>query len=159
MIASQYFHIYRVDHIVGFFRVWGVPKGHKATEGHYEPEDESLWIPQGEKFLRIMLESNPMLPIGEDLGTVPMEVRASLQKLGICGTKVIRWERYWDKKNKPYIPYDLYNGDSMTTVSTHDSETLAQWWNDLQEESKSFCDFKCKRKKKYEFNVFFSLAI
>jgi 4-alpha-glucanotransferase len=100
-----------------------------------------------------------MLPIGEDLGTVPMEVRSSLQRLGICGTKVIRWERSWDKPNKPYIPYKLYNGDSMTTVSTHDSDTLEQWWTDLQEESKSFCEFKCKKILRKFLIFFFSMAI
>ena len=24
-VASQYYHIYRIDHIVGFFRIWAVP--------------------------------------------------------------------------------------------------------------------------------------
>jgi 4-alpha-glucanotransferase len=80
-VASQYFHIYRIDHIVGFFRVWAVPHHKKATEGHYEPKDESTWIPNGKKFMKVLLESCEMLPIGEDLGTVPPEVRKCLQQL------------------------------------------------------------------------------
>ena len=36
-----------------------------------------------------------MLPIGEDLGNIPDGVRPCLCDLGICGTKVMRWERRW----------------------------------------------------------------
>lgn len=53
-VASSYFHLYRIDHIVGFFRVWGIPQGRPAVEGSYIPEDESLWIPQGTTILDII---------------------------------------------------------------------------------------------------------
>lgn len=79
--ASQYYGLYRIDHIVGFYRVWAVPKGKKASEGGYQPSDKNIWIPQGEKIMRILLETTDMLPIGEDLGTIPKEVYFNLQKL------------------------------------------------------------------------------
>lgn len=81
MAAAKYFQIYRIDHIVGFYRVWAVPKGKKSSEGGYQPADKNLWIPQGEKILRIMCEATNMLPIGEDLGSIPKEVYLNLQKL------------------------------------------------------------------------------
>ena len=88
--AAQFYHMYRIDHIVGFYRLWHIPHGRKATEGSYVPADKSLWIANGEKIMRVMLAAAPdMLPIGEDLGTVPDEVRANMLKLGICGTKVL----------------------------------------------------------------------
>eukprot|EP01117_Protostelium_nocturnum_P017862 TRINITY_DN734_c0_g1_i1.p1 TRINITY_DN734_c0_g1~~TRINITY_DN734_c0_g1_i1.p1 ORF type:complete len:1342 (-),score=550.59 TRINITY_DN734_c0_g1_i1:151-4176(-) len=142
--ASNFFSLYRVDHIVGFFRVWAVPKGRKPSEGRYEPGDKNQWIPQGEKVLRVMLESTDMLPIGEDLGTVPNEVRLCLQGLGVCGTKVLRWERNWERKEEgqPFIPIEDYNADSMSTVSTHDCETIPLWWIQKSDEAKAFCRFK-----------------
>lgn len=137
-VASNFYHLYRIDHIVGFFRIWGIHAGQKATEGHYHPPDQSQWIPQGEKILKMMLESCRMLPIGEDLGTVPPEVRTCLHRLGICGTKVMRWERNWNT-DKSFIPIKDYPPDSMTTVSTHDSETLQEWWQKHPEEAAAYC--------------------
>lgn len=80
-LAQQYFHLYRIDHIVGFFRIWAVPKGKPATKGSFDPKERDLWIPQGEKLLRMLLANSNMLPIGEDLGTVPSDVRDCLQRL------------------------------------------------------------------------------
>lgn len=112
-VASELYHIYRVDHVVGLFRMWA----HKVG---FIPPDPSLWPTQGREILEMMLQSTSMLPIAEDLGggdTLSDVVRPMLKELGICGTKVMRWE--------PDVPYEPY---SLTTVSTHDSEPLLLWW-------------------------------
>lgn len=136
-VASLFYHIYRLDHVVGFFRIWAVPISSKATEGHFFPEEKSTWIPQGTLLMHMMLRNSIMLPIGEDLGTIPPEVRDCLKSLGICSTKVMRWERRWNSDSS-FIPVEDYIPESMTTVSTHDSETLAQWWHDHPEEAQTF---------------------
>jgi len=141
-VAREFYDLYRLDHIVGFFRIWAIGKGKKPAEGTFRPSDPSLWIPQGEGLMKMMLESTDMLPIGEDLGTVPIEVKCCLQLLGISGTRVIRWERFWENKNAPMIPLAMYNADSMTTVSTHDSEPLSLWWVQKSDEVKVYCDSK-----------------
>lgn len=139
--ASNFFDLYRIDHAVGFFRIWGIPTDKAPREGRFVPENESLWGPLGEKRLRMMIDAAPMLPIAEDLGTIPFVTRATLLELGICGTKVLRWERKWNE-DESFIPIEDYPALSMTTVSTHDSETLAQWWKDTPNEAKAFADFK-----------------
>lgn len=136
-VASQLYHVYRIDHIVGFFRIWSIPIKLEAKNGYFLPEDSSLWIPQGEKIMRVMLNHSPMLPIGEDLGTVPTEVRENLCSLGICGTKVMRWERYWHG-DQSFIKPEDYPCESMTTVSTHDSEPLKLWWRDQPQEAEEY---------------------
>ena len=75
-----------------------------------------------------------MLPIAEDLGVVPDVVRPILQHLGICSTKVMRWERNWHT-DKHFIPLKQYPPISMTCLSTHDSETLGEWWKVFPEEA------------------------
>lgn len=140
-VAERLYHIYRIDHVVGFFRIYAIALGKTGREGKFLPEDTSRWIPQGESIMKMMLGSSTMLPIGEDLGTVPPEVRECLHRLGICGTKVIRWERNWNG-DRSYISYPLYPQDSMTTVSTHDSETVKQWWKNHEEETREFTKFK-----------------
>ncbi len=136
-VASAGYHLYRIDHIVGFFRIWAIPIDKSAIEGHFIPSDENTWIPHGKNIMEMMLANNEMLPIGEDLGTVPPEVRVCLRALGICGTKVMRWERRWHS-DQSFIDPKAYIPESMTTVSTHDSETLALWWQNRPDESQAY---------------------
>jgi 4-alpha-glucanotransferase len=139
--ASHFYDLYRIDHVVGFFRIWAILRNHSGREGMFIPRDPRLWIPQGREILKMMLASSPLLPIAEDLGEVPQEVRTCLKELGICGTKVMRWERLWNQ-GEGFIPINAYPELSMTTVSTHDSETLALWWRDSPREAKAYADLK-----------------
>lgn len=149
--AENFFHLYRLDHVVGFFRIWAIPIGHSSKDGKYLPENPSLWLPQGEKIMRILLDATSMLPIAEDLGTIPNEVRPCLCSLGICGTKVMRWERHWHG-DRSLIKIDDYIPESMTTISTHDSETLQLWWQQHPEEAADYC-----REKAWKYSSTLSL--
>lgn len=140
-VASNFYQLFRVDHIVGFFRIWAIPDGQLGSYGFFVPERTDIWIAHGAKIIEMMLESCPMLAIGEDLGTVPPEVRQYLDRIGICGTRVMRWERNWDG-DKHFIKYENYITASMTTVSTHDSETLQLWWENNPKEARDFAEFK-----------------
>jgi 4-alpha-glucanotransferase len=144
--AAHYYDLYRIDHVVGFFRIWAIPLDHSPLEGKFLPENPDLWVPQGKEVLTMMLKATQMVPIAEDLGTIPPEVREELARLGICGTKVMRWERKYDQGGV-FIPIQEYPPLSMTTVSTHDSETLQQWWQDKTDGAPEYCEFK---KWKYE---------
>lgn len=140
-LASRYYHIYRIDHIIGFFRIWAIHLGKTSKDGFYVPDNQSTWVEHGKMIMKMMLEYCDMLPIGEDLGDVPPNIKKELRDLGICGTKVMRWERNWDV-DKQFYPMDAYHPISMTTVSTHDSETLQLWWRNNSEEAQDFAQFK-----------------
>ncbi len=137
--ASSFYDIFRLDHIVGFFRIWAIQKETPAKSGFFLPKNPALWLSQGEKILKKLLSLSSMLPIGEDLGTIPEGVRPCMESLGICGTKVMRWERFWDS-NKNFIPVSQYPRLSLTCVSTHDSLPLSLWWRDFPEEAKLFAE-------------------
>lgn len=136
--AQTLYHIYRLDHIVGFFRIWAIQGNRSGKEGFFMPSEWSSWIPSGEKRLKMMLQATNMLPIGEDLGVVPPNIKSCLARLGICGTKVLRWERDWEGDGH-FLDSKKFSPLSISTVSTHDSETVRQWWRDSPEESKRFC--------------------
>ncbi len=140
-IASNYYHLYRIDHIVGFFRIWAIDHGKTGKEGVFMPDDQAVWVEHGRSIMWVMLEKCEMLPIGEDLGVIPPEVRSCLSMLGICGTRVMRWERKW-LEDQSFIPCADYALDSMTTVSTHDSETLKLWWENHPDEAILFSQTK-----------------
>lgn len=137
-VAEELYHLYRIDHVVGFFRIWGIPPGKKPIDGHFVPPDPHLWPHQGKELLEMMLDSCALLPVAEDLGTIPREVFPILKDLGICGTKVLRWQRHDGK----YIPYREYEPFSLTTVSTPDLDCLEGWWKKFPREAVPFCEFK-----------------
>lgn len=136
-VAELFYDMYRLDHIVGFYRIWAIPLNKPAREGFFLPRNQADWIVQGDTILKKLLSFSKMVPIGEDLGAVPEEVRSNMKKLGIAGTKVMRWERRWHADSS-YIPLNQYPHDSMTCVSTHDSETFVQWWNTASDEALLF---------------------
>lgn len=133
-LFSHFFDIYRIDHVIGFFRIWAIPRGKKATEGTFLPADRALWAPQGRELLQMLLHHSPLLPIAEDLGVVPEEVYPILKELGICGTKVIRWHQN--------TPLDQYEPFSLTTVSTPDMAPLELWWKRFPQEAIPFATSK-----------------
>lgn len=141
--AENFYDIFRIDHVVGLFRIWSIPiteefpRGKKAGKhGFFDPQDNGrghnkpVWEHQGRTLLSMMVESTKMLPIGEDLGTIPYVCRKTLSDLGIPGYKVIIWERDWtdDENDMPFFVPEEYPYISMATSTTHDFFTLPGWW-------------------------------
>ena len=67
--------------------------------------------------------------IAEDLGIVPDFVRASLTRLGVPGYRLFRWERYWHLHDQPFRDPADYPQLSVAASGTHDTETVAAWWD------------------------------
>jgi 4-alpha-glucanotransferase len=65
--------------------------------------------------------------IAEDLGTVPGYLRPSLERSGIAGYRVLRWEKDEDKYRDPGEWPEI----SAAANSTHDTDTTAAWWDSL----------------------------
>lgn len=121
-LTGQWFDLLRLDHVVGFFRVWVMSPNETS---HFEPADEAEQIRRGEVFLTHIAGClGDCLPIAEDLGTIPPFVRSALSRMGIAGHKVVRWERedgvYRNPSQYPYV--------SLATPGTHDTSTLSIWW-------------------------------
>ena len=141
-IESLY-HIYRLDHVVGFFRIWAIPLQGNPEEGSFIPPDSALWEEQGKKILQILIDHCSLLPIAEDLGTIPPFVPSVLKDLGICGMKILRWQGD--------LLYEKYEPLSITAISTPDMEPLALWWQKHPEEATSFA-----KRKHWAYEVPFS---
>ncbi len=128
LISAKYFDLYRIDHVVGFFRIWTIGiNDRNGRNGWFDPADESLWGEHGRTILSVMLDATDMLPLAEDLGTIPDICRTTLRDMGICGLKVQRWEKYWKTDSRFIRPLD-YDPISVATLSTHDCDIVADWW-------------------------------
>jgi 4-alpha-glucanotransferase len=111
----------RIDHVMRFFRLFWIPDGMEALEGTYVRE-------RTEDFVRILaLESvrNQVLIVGEDLGTVPDQVREALNRSGILSYRLLYFEQEGNgRMRRP----DEYPRDALVSATTHDLPTLAGFW-------------------------------
>ncbi|MGZ5256495.1 MAG: malto-oligosyltrehalose synthase, partial [Burkholderiales bacterium] len=111
----------RIDHVMGLYRLYWIPPGGSAAEGAYVayPFDDLLTI------LALESHRNECMVIGEDLGTVPDEVRAGLSRATVLSYRLLYFERSADGDYKR--PHE-YPKDALVAVSTHDLATLTGFW-------------------------------
>ncbi|MDO4606982.1 MAG: 4-alpha-glucanotransferase [Bowdeniella nasicola] len=108
----------RVDHVMGFFRLWWIPDGASPQEGTYVRFDHEAMI----GVLLLEAYRAGAVLIGEDLGTVEPWVRDYLQERGIYGTSVLWFES--DDDGGPRRP-ENYRAEVLATVDTHDMPPAA----------------------------------
>lgn len=111
----------RVDHVMGLMRLYWIPPGMQGDAGAYVsyPFQELLGI------LNLESQRNRCLVVGEDLGTVPDEVRHALYEAGVLSYKLFYFERQPDGH---FFPADWFPDQSLVAASTHDLPTLAGYW-------------------------------
>jgi 4-alpha-glucanotransferase len=124
---------YRVDHLVGFYRTYFRP--HDGGEAQFTPSEEHAQARLGERVLQVFREPGAEI-IAEDLGVVPDFVRESLARLSIPGYNVLRWERRWHHEGQPFRDPMDYSARAVATSGTHDTETLAAWWESAPADEK-----------------------
>lgn len=110
----------RIDHVMGLFRLYCVPAGRPATDGVYlrYPHDELLAV--------LTLESSraSCALVGEDLGTVPDQVRPAMARHGLFRLHVGQWHLPAEPGEAP-VPSPA---ESIASLNTHDTPTFAGWW-------------------------------
>lgn len=111
----------RFDHVMTLFRLWWVPRGMTSAEGTY------VHYPLSDLISILALESarHHCAVIGEDLGTVPDEVRVAMEHYELNHYKVLLFETQADGSFKAPSQYVK---SSLATVTTHDLPTLRGWW-------------------------------
>jgi 4-alpha-glucanotransferase len=121
--AGELFSLYRVDHVVGFYRTFfRSPDG--ASTG-FTPHDEGAQVRLGEMVMRLMCHFGEV--VAEDLGTIPPFLRPSLDKMGVPGYRLLRWEKDGERYRDPATWPAL----SIATNSTHDTDMTADWYDAL----------------------------
>jgi len=152
--SGRIFHSFRIDHVLGFFRIYSFPwlPQQNAEYAKLNPEEAKEkasgrvphFIPrpdepeenaekncaEGEALLRIIQEAaGKTAVVAEDLGVVPKYVPKLLQKLGIPGFAIPQF--IVDPETREYIPKDKMPELSIATWGTHDHAPLLTWYQDL----------------------------
>ncbi len=120
--SMKYGGALRIDHALGLFRLYWIPRGKEPKEGVYVeyPHEDLLRI--------IALESvrNKVVVIGEDLGTIGDNVREALKQFNMLSYRLFYFER-----NYPDPSFRLpgkYPEPALCAITTHDLPTLTGYW-------------------------------
>jgi len=111
----------RIDHVMRFFHLYWIPDGMDATSGTYVRD-------RAEDLLGILaLESvrQKVLVVGEDLGTVPDEIRKMLRRFGVLSYGLLYFEQ--DKDGR-FLPPQDYPREALVSATTHDLPTIGGFW-------------------------------
>jgi len=103
----------RIDHVLGLFRLWWIPRGMPANAGTYVRYDHEALV----GILALEAQRAGAVVIGEDLGTVEAWVQDTLRDRGILGTSILWFEA--DEHGAPLHP-EHWRELALTSVTTHD---------------------------------------
>ena len=109
----------RVDHVLGLFRLWWIPRMSSPTQGTYVQYDHEALIGT----LVLEAERAGAVVIGEDLGTFEPWVQDYLASRGVMGTSVAWFE---GDENGAKTP-KRYRQLALTSVTTHDLPPTASY--------------------------------
>jgi 4-alpha-glucanotransferase len=118
--SMHYAGAIRLDHVLGLNRLFLVPDGRPADQGTYIrcPFEALLAV----TVLASVAEK--CIFIGEDLGTVPENFRATLADWGLWSYQVMLFER---APGGDFAPPQSYRENALVTFATHDLATYAGW--------------------------------
>jgi 4-alpha-glucanotransferase len=150
---TEIFQIFRIDHILGFYRIYAFPwrpernaqmmdltpeEAKQLTGGRlpqwawrddHTQENRAANRDDGDRRLRaILAAAGDAEIVGEDLGCVPEYVRPHLESLGIAGFRI----PHWDSDNGHVVDGSRYPECSFATYATHDHDTLAALWESFR---------------------------
>lgn len=153
---QSFFHLLRVDHTLGLFRIYSFPwppernaefislteeEAKEKTHGllpHFvdhaddTPEHSAHNKKRGELLLRIFQEETGKHGlIAEDLGEVPPYVPSVLAQLEIPGFKIPLW---FCNEDHTMVPACDYPRISVATYATHDHPPFRNQWETWQQE-------------------------
>ncbi|NQX02034.1 4-alpha-glucanotransferase [bacterium] len=147
---TRIFQIFRLDHILGFYRIYAFPwrpersaefiglsheqaaeiNGGRLPRWFLRPDDtvenKAANRDDGDVRLRAILEAaNGAEVIAEDLGWVPEYVRPHLADLEITGFRIPHWD--CNEHGHP-TPGNAFPENTFATYSTHDHEPINAIW-------------------------------
>jgi 4-alpha-glucanotransferase len=123
--SLEMFDLVRIDHFRGFEAYWAVPYGEEtAINGEW------VKAPGMELFDTLRKKMGDLPVIAEDLGIITPEVEALRNEFEFPGMKILQFAFHSDHGNE-YLPHN-YDRNFVVYTGTHDNDTLAGWYKNLE---------------------------
>jgi 4-alpha-glucanotransferase len=118
--VMRYAGAIRLDHVLGFNRLYMIPRGYKPNEGTY------VRFPLEAMLAVVAQESHAQrcIVVGEDLGTVPDGFREQLADWNVWSYRVMLFER---DQNGAFRDPRTYPVQALVSFGTHDLPTFPGW--------------------------------
>lgn len=104
----------RIDHIIGLFRLWWIPRGGPPTAGTYVRYNHDAMI----GIVALEAHRAGAVVVGEDLGTVEPWARDYLRERGLLGTSILWFEI--DPATRGPLRAEHWRELCLSSVTTHD---------------------------------------
>ncbi|MFO7735090.1 MAG: 4-alpha-glucanotransferase [bacterium] len=132
--AVDIYDIVRIDHFRGFSACWKIsPEAEDATAGEWET------VPGGEMFSSVKKELPEMAVIAEDLGEITDDVKKLRDKNGFYGMKILQFA-FNEGASSSFLPHNYDSSSVVVYTGTHDNETICEWYDKLDGNTRSFVD-------------------
>ncbi|PYS18958.1 MAG: 4-alpha-glucanotransferase [Acidobacteria bacterium] len=146
----RYARLLRIDHVMGLHRLWWIPDGLTGDKGVY------VEYPAEEFYAILSLESHRYKAgiVGENLGTVPPAVNASMARHDIRGMYVVQYEIMGNPKNPKLRPVPK---KCVASLNTHDMPPFQAFIEGKDIEDRldlGFIDPKAAREERKQRKVF-----
>jgi len=137
----------RIDHFIGFFQFWAIPRGETALNGHWRKGPWKTFFDDVSK----SIDFEKLL--AEDLGVVLQETADILSNFQIPGMKVLQ-QRIPNESDHDEIHPKKWDFNIAAYTGTHDSPTIKQWINEVDDvQLEFFNQYKESCSNLYESDV------
>ncbi len=119
----------RIDHAIQLHHLFWIPGWGKPKDGVYVKDYEEDLL----NILALVSQKSRSVIIGEDLGTVPRNLRERLMAKGILSYRLLYFEK--DLHGNHY-GHSEYPRSALVSISTHDLPTLSGFWAGLDIETR-----------------------
>jgi 4-alpha-glucanotransferase len=114
----------RIDHFLGFYRMWAIPAGNKhGRVGKW------LFTPGRELFTQLRKRLGDVAIIAEDLGTVTEQALKLRDDFGFPGMVVLQFA--FGGTNNPHLPIHYKHSNFVCYTGTHDTDTASGFFTHL----------------------------
>lgn len=127
-LALQRFDVIRVDHFIGFVRLYEIAATAKTAR-------RGIWrrAPGRELLETLQRELGPLPLIAEDLGELTPAVGRLRDDFQLPGMRIVQWAFFGE--NSPDLPHN-HPTRCVCYPGTHDNDTVAGWFRTLPRDAK-----------------------
>ncbi len=111
----------RIDHVMGIHRLFWVPRGLKPEDGVYVTYKPEEWY----AILSVESHRNRCWVIGENLGVVPPQVNAALERRGLGSMHVLQFSI----RPHPEAALGDVPAGAVASLNNHDMPPFAAFWS------------------------------